>query len=108
MLQASRKISYPSCVTAESLKSNPWADGADEKCSWTTLKSSGTDMEVQATGCGLGKDYGMTGEIHGQIHVQDSEHGTGSMTISLTGNGQSIHGVATYTGVWVRASCPAE
>lgn len=65
-------------------------------------------MEVQATGCGLGKDYGMTGEIHGQIHVQDSEHGTGSMTISLTGNGQSIHGVATYTGVWVRASCPAE
>jgi hypothetical protein len=50
----------------------------------------------------------MAAEIHGQIHVMDSENGTGSMTVTLTGNGQTMHGLAKYAGKWISASCPAQ
>jgi hypothetical protein len=49
----------------------------------------------------------MAAEVHGQIHVPDPENGTGSMTVTLSGNGQTMHGVATYTGKWASASCAA-
>ena len=32
-----RTITYKSCVTAKDLNSNPWAKGAEEKCTWTVL-----------------------------------------------------------------------
>ena len=65
-------------------------------------------MEVRGIGCEFGKNSGMAAEIHGQIHVMDSENGTGSMTVTLTGNGQTMHGLAKYTGKWFSASCPAQ
>jgi len=98
---------YKSCVTANSLNTNPWANGSGDNCTWTVLNSTGTDMELQGTGCDFGKNSGMTADVHGQIHVLDSENGTGSMTVVLTGNGQTMRGVATYAGKWVGASCPA-
>jgi hypothetical protein len=64
-------------------------------------------MEVQGVGCDFGKNSGMTAEVHGKIHLLDAENGTGSMTVTLTGNGQIMHGVAMYTGKWSSASCPA-
>jgi len=108
MKQAAPTHTYKSCVKPRNLSSNPWAEGSHDTCKWTALNSTGTDMEVQATGCDMGKDYGMTADIHGKIHVVDSEDGTGSMDITLTGNGQTMHGHATYTGKWVAASCPAD
>jgi len=107
MKSAPRTTTYNSCVTAESLKTNPWANGSGDSCTWTVLNSTSTDMEVRGAGCNFGKDSGMTAEIHGQIHVSDPEDGTGSMTVTLTGNGQTMHGVASYQGKWVAASCPA-
>jgi hypothetical protein len=56
----------------------------------------------------MGKNMGMTAEAHGTIHVLDSENGTGSFAIVLTGNGQTMNGHASYTGKWVAASCPAD
>ncbi|MBZ5722709.1 MAG: DUF3617 domain-containing protein [Acidobacteriia bacterium] len=100
-------IKYKSCVKAKDLNTNPWADGSEEKCVWTVLNSTGTDMEVRGTSCNLGKDFGMTAEVHGKIHVLDSENGTGSFAVTLTGNGQTMNGHALYTGKWVGASCPA-
>jgi Protein of unknown function (DUF3617) len=99
---------YKSCVMAKDLDSNPWEDGTDDKCTWTVLNSTGTDMEVKGTSCEAGKEYGMTAEIHGKIHIQDSENGTGTMEITMTGNGQTMHGHATYTGKWIGATCPAD
>jgi hypothetical protein len=96
---------YQSCVTAQDLNTNPWARGSGDGCTWTVLNSTGTDMEVQGTGCQLGSDYGMTAQIHGQIHILDPQDGTGQMTMTLSGNGQTATGQASYTGKWVGASC---
>jgi len=108
MKQMSPTTTYKSCVKPKDLSSNPWAEGSHDKCKWTALNSTGTDMDVQATGCEMGKNYGMTADVHGKIHVLDSEHGTGSMEITMTGNGQNMHGHATYTGKWIGATCPAD
>jgi Protein of unknown function (DUF3617) len=82
------------------------ADGSGDKCTWTVLNSDGNDMEVQGTSCDLGKDYGIKAGVHGKIHVLDSENGTGSMEVTLTGNGQTMNGQASYTGKWIGESCP--
>jgi hypothetical protein len=100
-------INYKSCVKQENLSSNPWVEGSGHTCHWSTLSSNGSDMEVQGDSCDLGKDYGMTANVKGSIHVTDSQDGTGSFDIVLTGNGQSMHGHASYTGQWVAATCPA-
>jgi hypothetical protein len=98
---------YKTCVRIEDLNSNPWAEGSGDKCTWTVLNSTGTDMEVRGTSCDFGKNYGMKADVHGKIHVVDSENGTGSMAVTLTGNGQAMNGHASYTGKWIGASCPA-
>lgn len=98
---------YNSCVTPQDLNTNPWANGSNDNCSWTVLNSTSTDMEVQGTGCNFGTNNGMTAQIHGQIHIVNSENGTGTMTVNLTGNGQTMNGQASYTGKWISASCPA-
>lgn len=102
-----RANSYQTCVTTEDLKTNPWAEGSSEKCRWTVLTSTGTDMEVRGTSCDMGSEFGMTAEVHGKIHVLDSENGTGSFDITMNGNGQTVTGHATFTGKWVGSSCRA-
>ncbi|HWX54187.1 MAG TPA: DUF3617 family protein [Verrucomicrobiae bacterium] len=99
-------IKYQSCVKPENLSSNPWADGSGQKCSWSVLSSTATDMEVKGNGCNLGKEWGMTADMEGKIHLADSGHGTASFDITLTGNGQTMHGHANYTGTWIGPSCP--
>jgi len=99
---------YQSCVKAEDLSSNPWAEGSDDGCAWTVVASTGTDMEVKGTGCHIGQQLGMTAEAHGKIHVVDSQDGTGSFDLTMTGNGQTVRGRASYTGKWVAPTCPAE
>jgi len=99
---------YQSCVKPEDLSTNPWADGSRENCTWTVVSSTGTDMEVEGTSCNLGAEFGWMAEVHGKIHVLDSEDGTGSFDVRMSGNGQTMNGHASYTGKWVGSSCPAE
>src|ERR1700761_9535187 len=35
---------YQSCITAQDLSSNPFANGSNDGCTWTVLSSSTTDM----------------------------------------------------------------
>ena len=107
MRSAPPTTTYKSCVREKDLSGNPWAEGSGEKCSWRVVNSTGSDMELRGTSCNMGTEYGMAADVHGKIHVQDSEHGTGSMDVTLTGNGQTMHGHADYTGKWIAASCPA-
>jgi Protein of unknown function (DUF3617) len=107
MKAAPQTSSYDSCVTTKDLNTNPFANGSGDNCTWTVLSSTSTDMELRGNGCDFGKGSGMAAEVHGQIHVLDPENGTGSMTVTLTGDGQTMHGVAMYTGKWISASCPA-
>ena len=102
-----RARSYNSCVKPENLSTNPWAEGSGEKCMWTVISSTGTDMEVQGTGCDMGSQLGMLAEAHGKIHVVDTQNGTGSFDVTLTGNGHTLKGRASYTGKWVAPNCSA-
>ena len=105
-LMKGQTTSYNSCITPKDLNSNPWANGSGDACTWTVLNSTSTDMELQGTSCNFGNS-GMTGEVQGTIHIIDSQNGTGSMMVTVSGNGQAMHGLATYTGQWVSATCPA-
>jgi Protein of unknown function (DUF3617) len=104
MMRNARPINYHSCVKEKDLSSNPWADGSGEKCNWTALKSSSSDMEVEARSCQMGT-LG-TADVHGTVHMNDSENGTGTFSIVVTANGQVMNGHAMYTGKWVSATCP--
>jgi len=104
---------YKSCVKPEQLSKDQWAKGlAGYKCSsMTVLKSTGTDVDVQATGCDVSN--GMTAEGHGKFHMVDSGHLTGSMDVTFSGNtpfgdSGSVHMHADYTSNWIGASCPAD
>jgi hypothetical protein len=108
MKSAPPTTSYNSCVATTDLNSNPWAKGSGDNCTWTVINSTSTDMELQGSGCSFGNDAESTANVHGQIHLLDSENGTGSMTVTVTVNGQTMHGVASYTGKWVAASCPVK
>jgi len=103
-----RTHSYQTCVRPRDLSTNPWSEGSGQNCKWTVVRSTDTDMEVRGTSCDIGNEYGMSSEIHGRIHVLDSENGTGSFDITMTGNGQTVTGHAAYTGKWVGASCHTE
>jgi hypothetical protein len=98
---------YQSCVKESDLTKNPWANGSGQKCSWTVLSSNGTDMEVEGT-CNSADNNDMSLQMHGKIHAVDSESGTGSMDVTLSGNGMNANGHGDYTGKWIGASCPAD
>ena len=97
---------YKSCVKQSDLLKNPWSDGSGQKCSWTVLNSNGTDMEVQGT-CSAAISGDISLQMHGKIHAVDSENGTGSVDVTLSGNGMNAKGHADYTGKWIGATCPA-
>lgn len=107
-LQSGVPQQYKSCVSLEDLSNNPWSEGTGQKCTWTVLKSTETDMEIQGS-CDLSQEWGMpmTAQGHGTIHLVDSEHGTGSEDLTLSGNGMTAKGHASYTGKWIGATCPA-
>jgi len=104
MMKSGQTRTYNRCVKTKDLSSNPWAEPG-EHCAWTVLKSNGTDMEIRGSSCQLGN--GMTADAHGTIHLSDTADGTGAFDITLTSNGQTIKGHASYTGKWLGATCPA-
>jgi hypothetical protein len=107
MMGTGRTHNYTTCVRPEDLRSNPWAEGSNEKCKWTVVSATATDMEVKGAGCDTGM-AGMSAEVHGKIHLTDAKNGTGSFDISMSANGQTVMGHASYTGKWTGATCPAE
>lgn len=97
---------YKWCVKQKDLTSNPWGD-ADQKCTWTVLRSTGTDMNIQGSCLSNESGMPMTAEGQGKIHMVDSENGTGSEDFTLTQNGMTLKGHFSYTGKWIGATCPA-
>lgn len=107
LLQNAAPSHYKSCVKTTDLIKNPWANGSGQRCTWTVLNSNGTDMEVQGS-CDATANGGGSMEMHGKIHAVDSENGTGTADVTLTMNGMTAKGHASYTGKWIAASCPAD
>jgi Protein of unknown function (DUF3617) len=99
--------SYKKCVTKEELESNPW-NKPEEKCDWTVVNSTGSEMEVKTNSCTAGKNLGMMQtDVDLKIHVVDSENVQATMQLTSNGNGTTMKGSGTYTGKWLAASCPA-
>jgi len=107
MMASGKARSYTSCVKSEDLTSNPWQEGSKEKCTWTVLTSTATDMDLKGTGCSIGME-GMTVDVRGKIHLSDSKNDTGSFDISMAGNGQTAQGHAAYVGKWIGTVCKTE
>jgi len=99
---------YKKCVTAEDLNNNAFINKPDEKCAWTVLNSTGSDMEVRGTSCSAGRNQGMETDVHINIHALDSENVKASVQGTSTGNGHTMNINNSLTGKWVSASCPAE
>jgi hypothetical protein len=94
---------YNSCITAADLARVPFQRPTD-RCTWTTLTSTGSDMQVRGT-CQETDNNGTTNvNANLSIHVIDSENATGSMQMSATGNAK-MSGTNTLTGKWVGATC---
>ena len=101
------KLDYKKCITQKDLSTNPWVNGPEEKCTWTVVTSTGTDMEVKGTSCEAGKEYGMVTNVDVKMHAVDSENVKASMQGTSTSNGQTMNVNGAYTGKWMGASCPA-
>ncbi|MGH9519257.1 MAG: hypothetical protein ACRD2D_06385 [Terriglobales bacterium] len=108
MFQNPHTITFTSCVKTENLTTNPFSNPGS-KCQWTVLKSTGTDMEVQTTSCRTDTEAGpFLASIHGTIHMQDAQDGTGAMDYSGQIQGISAAGHADYTGTWAAPTCSSD
>ena len=106
MGNAPQNVAYKKCVTPKELNTDPWVNGPDEKCTWTVLTSTGTDMEVQGSDCEAGKNYGMKTDLRVKLHVVDSENVKASLQGTMSGNGQTVNIDGKLAGKWIGASCP--
>lgn len=100
-----RTVNYQTCVTKDDLVKAVFT-GPDEKCSWTVVNSSSTDMDVRGSACEAGKSQGMKTDVTMKIHAIDSQNVTGTVQGSATGNGNTVNINNSYTGKWVSATCP--
>lgn len=101
------KTDYKNCITAKDLSSNPWVNGSDEKCTWTVVTSTASDIEIKGTSCELGKEYGMSTNVDIKLHAVDTENVKASMQGTSTGNGQTLSSNGAFTGKWMGSSCSA-
>lgn len=97
---------YKKCIKQEDLTKEPFS-GRDEKCYWTLVSSSSSEMEVRGTSCEAGKNQGMETNVHLKIHALDSENVKASLKGAATGNGQTMSLDGSYTGKWLGSTCPA-
>ncbi len=100
-------INYEKCVTAEDLNTNPFVNGPDEKCTWTVVSSTSSQMEIRGASCEAGRNQGMETDVSVKVYALDSEHVRASVQGTSAGNGHTVNINNTYTGKWISASCPA-
>jgi hypothetical protein len=99
---------YEKCVTAKELNTNPFTNGPDEKCNWTVVNSTGSDMEARGTSCAAGEAQGLTTDVDIKLHAVNTETVNGSVQGTATGNGNTINIDNKLTGKWIAAACPAQ
>jgi hypothetical protein len=101
------KTDYKTCIKAKDLNTNPWVNGPEEKCTWTVVTSTSTDIEIKGTSCELGKEMGMDTNIDLKLHAVDTANVKATLDGSSTGNGRTMNMTGAFTGKWMSASCPA-
>lgn len=96
---------YKKCITEKDLDTNAFSRN-DEKCNWTVVNSTSSEMEVRAPSCNPG-EQGVTADIDVKIHALDPENVRATSHVILTGNGRTMTSDGTMTGKWLGSSCPA-
>lgn len=95
--------SYTSCIKPTDLTSMPF-QRPNDRCNWTTLTSTGSDLVVRGT-CQESGSNGTTNVVANvTIHAIDSENTTGSVQVAATGSAQ-VNANNTLTGKWMSATC---
>ncbi len=98
---------YQKCVTAKDLDTTPLLNKSDDKCTWTVLSSTGSEMDARGTSCAAGREQGMQTDIHIKVQVLDSENVKASAQGTATGNGHTVNINNEFTGKWIGSTCPA-
>ena len=101
------KTDYKKCIKAKDLNTNPWVNGPEEKCAWTVVTSTSSDIEIKGASCELGKEMGMDTNIDLKMHALDNENVKATLDGTSTGNGRTMNMSGTFTGKWMGANCPA-
>ena len=96
---------YKKCVTEKDLDRNAFGKN-DEKCNWTVVNSTSSEMEVRAPSCNVG-EKGTNADVDVKIHALDPENVRATSHIILTGSGRTMTSDSTMTGKWLGSSCPA-
>jgi len=65
-------------------------------------------MEARGTECNLGKEQGMSSEIHIKIYVVNSEAVNATFDGSAAQNGHTFTLNGTHTAKWLAPTCPAD
>jgi uncharacterized protein DUF3617 len=97
--------SYKKCVTAKDLNTDAFGK-EDQKCNWTVVNSTASEMEVRAPACMTGEGD-MKADIDVKILALDSANVKATSHVVLTGSGHTMTSDGTMTGKWLGSSCPA-
>ena len=100
---------HRSCVTAASLAKMPFQD-SKVNCTWNTLTSNGSAMEIHGTACRMDQGNGRTatGEVNVTIRAAGSEAASGTIQFAMSGPNGQMSMNSSFTGKWVGATCPAD
>ncbi len=101
---------HRSCVTAADLAKMPFQD-SKMNCTWNTLTSNGSAMEIHGTACRIDNGNGQTatGEVNVSIRAANSQNASGTIQFAMSGpNGQSVSANNSFTGRWISATCPPD
>lgn len=96
---------YKKCVTQKDLNTNAFGK-EDQKCNWTVVNSTPSEMEVRAPSCMTGEGD-MKADIDVKIHALDPENVKATSHVIVTGNGHTMTSDGTMTSKWLGSSCPA-
>ncbi len=98
---------HRSCLKAADLTKMPFQD-SNTQCTWNTLSSNGTTMEIHGTACQFKEGNGpsATGEVNVSITAANSRNASGTIQFAMAGaNGQSMSANSRFTGTWLSGTC---
>lgn len=99
--QAPKSRTTRSCLTKEKLEKDPFSEKKEESCTETVLNSTGSSMEIREACTHENMKTDMT--VH--IEAADSEHVKGTVKSNMSGGGNGMNVVGTFTSKWLGAAC---
>jgi hypothetical protein len=98
--QAPKSRTTRRCLTKEKLERDPFGEEG-KSCTETILNSTGSSMEVREV-C-TGED--MKNDVTAHIEAIDSEHVKGTIKSNMSGGGNAMNVMGTFTSKWLGAAC---